>query len=125
MLGAAGIHDAAGEIVLLDGAARMRAHLHHQHVLDVQLRGDAQQNGGDAGRVGIGELGEIAGAHQHLGLGPLAPHLRVALERLHEAEIDRIEHGIDEIFAPLGVERIHGAVERGQVAVLLGDQHRN
>ena len=27
--------------------------------------------------------------------------------------------------APLGVERIHGAVERGEVAVLLGDQHRD
>ena len=29
--------------VLLHGAARMRAHLHHEHVLDLQLRGDAEQ----------------------------------------------------------------------------------
>ena len=82
MLGAAGIHDAAGEIVLLDGAARVRAHLHHEHVPDVKLGRDAEQDGGDAGGVGIGQLGEIAGAHQHLGVGPLAPDLRVALERV-------------------------------------------
>ena len=50
------------------GAPRMRAHLHHEHIPDVQLRGDAEQHGGDAGRVGVGELGEIAGAEQDLGL---------------------------------------------------------
>ena len=65
-----------GEIVLLDGAARVRAHLHHEHVPDVELRGDAEQHGGDAGRVGVGELGEIAGAHQHLGLGARARAVR-------------------------------------------------
>ena len=94
-----GEHDAAREIVLLDGAARMRAHLHHQHVADVQLRGDAQQHRGDAGRVGVGQLGQIAGAHQHLGLGPLAAQLGVALERGGEAEMDRIEHRVGKICA--------------------------
>ena len=43
--------------------------------LIVQLRDDADQHGGDAGRVGIGQLGEIAGAHQDLGVGTLAPQL--------------------------------------------------
>ena len=82
--------------MLLDGAAGMRAHLHHEHVLDVQLGGDPEQNRGDAAGIGVGQLGEIAGAHQHLGIGPLAPHLRVTFQGLHEAEIDRIEHRIDE-----------------------------
>ncbi len=54
--------------------------------------------------------------------GTLAPHSRIALERLHEAEIDRIEHGVGEIGAPLGVERVHGAIERVHVAVVLGDR---
>ena len=97
VVGARGEHHAPRDVVLLDGAARMRADLHHEHVLDVQLRGDAEQHGGDAGGVGVGQLGEIAGPHQHLGVGTLAPHLRITLERLHEAEIDRIEHGVDEI----------------------------
>ncbi len=103
----------------------MRADLHDEHVLDVQLRGNAEQHGGRADAVGVGQFGEIAGTHQHLDLGALAPEPRITLERAHETEIDGIEHGIGEIFAALGVERIHGAVERGHVAVVLGDQHRH
>ena len=90
----------------------------------MKLRGNAEQHGGDAGGVGVGELGEIAGAEQQLGLGPVAAHLRVALERLHEAEIDGIENRVGEKSAAFSVERVHGAVERGKIAVLLGDQHR-
>ncbi len=123
--GPARIHDAASEIMFLDRAARVRAHLHHEHVLDVQLRGNAEQNRGDAGRIGVGQLGEVAGAHQHLGIGTLAPHLGVALKRRHEAEIDGVEHGIDEIGPALGVERVHGAIERSHVAMLLRDEHRD
>ena len=118
------IHDAPRKVVLFHGAPRMRAHLHHEHVLDVQLRGDAEQHGGDAGRVGVGELGEIAGAEQHLGIGPVAPDLRVALERFHESEIDGIEHGVGEIGTTFLVERVHGAIERGKIAMILRDQHR-
>ena len=94
---AARIHDAPREVVLLDRAARMRAHLHDEHVLDVKLGGDAEQNRGDAARVGVGQLGQIARAHQHLCAGPLASHLSIALKRRHETEIDGIEHGIDEV----------------------------
>ena len=47
-----------------------------------ELRGDAEQHGGDARGVGVGQLGEIAGAHQDLDVGPLAAELRIALERL-------------------------------------------
>ena len=102
----------------------MRADLDDQHVPDVQFRGDAKQNGRNANRVGVGQLGEIAGTHQNFSVGALAAHLRVTLERGHEAKMDGIEHGVDQIAPPLGVKRIHGAVERGHVAVILGDQHR-
>ena len=82
MVGAGRVHDAPREVVLLDGAPRMRAHLHHKHIPDVELRGHAEQHRGDAGGVGVGKLGQVAGADQHLGLRPIAPDLRVALERL-------------------------------------------
>ena len=65
---AGGEHDPAGGVGLLQRAAAMRAHLHDQHVADVQLRDDAHEHGGDAGGVGVGELGQIAGAHEDLGL---------------------------------------------------------
>ena len=35
-----------------------------------------------------------------------------------------IEHRVGEIVAVLFVERVHGAVERGEIAMLLRDQHR-
>ena len=69
---ARGIHDAPGEVVLLHRTACMGAHLHHQNVLDVKLGADAEQNGGDARGVGVGQLGEIAGAHEHFGFRPFA-----------------------------------------------------
>ena len=123
-IGARGEHHAPRDVVLFVGAARMRADLHDEHIPDAQLRGDADQHGGDAGGIGVGQLGEIAGAEQDLASRPLAPKFGVALERRHEAEIDRIEHGVGEIGTAFRVERVHGAIERGHVAMILGDQHR-
>ena len=123
-IGARGEHHAPRDVVLFVGAPGMGAHLHHEHIPDAQLRGDAEQHGGDPGRIGVGELGEIAGAEQDLALRPLAPKLGIALERGHETEIDGIEDGVGEIGAAFLVERVHGAIERGHVAMILGDQHR-
>ena len=123
-VGAGSKHHAPGDIVLFVGAPGMGADLHHEHVPDAELRGDAEKHGGGPCGVGVGQLGEIAGAEKDLALRPCAPEVRVTLERGHEAEIDRIEDGVGEIGAALFVERVHGAIERGHVAMILGDQHR-
>ena len=45
--------------------------------------------------IGLGQLGEIARAHHHLRVGHEPPRLDVAFQRSCEAELDRIEHGIE------------------------------
>lgn len=72
--------NAAGNIVLLDRSQRVRADMNGKHVPDLKFRAEPGQNGGDAGTVGIGQFGEIAGAHQQLDLGPAAARLDEAPE---------------------------------------------
>src|SRR5664279_4846389 len=40
-------HEPARRVVLLDGAPRMRAHLHREHIADLKLRADARKDSGD------------------------------------------------------------------------------
>ena len=49
----------------------------------------------DAGRVDVGQLGQVADAHHHLGVRVAAPHFEVAAERRGEAEADRLEDRVD------------------------------
>ncbi len=79
---------------------------------------------GDAGAVGVGKLGEVAGAHQQFDLRPAAARLDEAADRAGEAEMDRVEHRIgDEGDAGL-LGRLDGAPERIEIAGNRRDQHR-
>ena len=76
-----GEQDAAGEVVLLDRPHRMRADMDGEHVADVQLRAEPGEQRRDAGTVGVGEFGEVAGAHQQFDFRPAAARLDEAAER--------------------------------------------
>ena len=66
-----------------------------QHAADADLLAEAQQHDVDAGRIHVGQLGQVADAHQHLGVGIAAAHLQVAAQGGGEAEADRLEHRVD------------------------------
>ena len=69
LVGLGGVHHPARGIVLLDGAARVGADLHDEDVADRSFGADARSGErSDAERVGLGQFGQVAGAHQHLDL---------------------------------------------------------
>ena len=109
LVGLGGVHQAARGIVLLDGAARVGADLHDEHVADRKLGADAHQEGGQTQRVGLGQFGEVAGAHQHLDPRHHAAKGGVALDRGGEAEMDRLQHGIGDIGAARRLHPLGGA----------------
>ncbi len=119
------VHEAARRVVLLDRAARVRRHLHDEHVADGEFGADADEHGGDAAAVGIGQLRQVAGTHQDLDVGPRAAQLRVALERGREAEVDRIEHRIGDVRDALGNAHVDGAQQRVEIAVRARQQDRH
>ena len=114
---ARGEHEPPRGVVLLDRAARMRAHLHGEHVADLKLRADAEEGCGDAERVGIGQLGEIAGAHQDLDLrASVRLQLGIAEQRCGEAEMDRVEHRVGDEGEAARLRRFDGREQRIEVA---------
>ena len=119
-LGDGVMHEPPGDVDLANGAARPRDHLGRQHGADAELLADGDHHGVHAGRVGGGELGEVADAHQHLGVWVSPPNFSVPLERRHEAEADRLEDRVDQIwdvqprqFLEAGLERVEGAAQIG------------
>ena len=123
--GAGGEHQPAGKVVLGNRAPRMRAHLNHQHVADGELRANAEQHGGDAGAVGVGEFGQVAGAHQDLGGGQALAQRRVAQQRGGKTEMDGIEDRVEQTGDAARLGHGGGANQRVEVAGHGGDQHRH
>ena len=89
------VHQPPGQVQLADAAAAPVDDLGGQHAADAEFLAEAEQQHVDPGRVHVGQLGQVADAHQHLGLGIAAAHFQVAAQRGREAEADRLEHRID------------------------------
>jgi hypothetical protein len=119
------MHEPARAIGLANGAAAMRAHLHHQHVVDGELGDDAEEQRVDAGGVGIGELRDVADAHENARSGQPPAQLRVAQDRGGEAEGNGIEDRIEDEGPAAALEPLDGAENRIEVAGLRGDDHRH
>ncbi len=122
---ARGEHQPARRIVLLQGAARVRADLHAEHVADAKLGADAEEQGRDAERIGVGQLGEVARAHQDFHFRPEPPELSIAKERGGEAEMDGIEDRIGEIAEPPRLGGIDRPQQRIEVAGNCRDEDRH
>ncbi len=60
------VHDLGRQHRLANCPARPADHLGGQHRPDANLLAEADQQRGDPGGVGLGELGQIADPHQHL-----------------------------------------------------------
>ena len=111
--------------MFLDRAARVRAHLHGEQMTNVQLGAEAQQHGGDAGGIRVGEFGEIARAHHDFG-GWLEPaKLDIARERVGEAKVNGIENGIENKVDFSRARLGRGALQRGEIAMRRGDENGN
>ncbi len=121
-IAAGGEHQAAGDVVLGHGAPGVGAHLHGEHVADAEFGADAEQQRRHPRRVGVGEFGEIAGAHQHLGLGQAAAERGIAFERGGEAHVDRIEHRIEDRGDPLFLGPLRRRDQALQIAGGGGDE---
>ena len=105
-------------------AARPVDDLGREDVADAELLAEADQQRGDARRVGLGELGEVADAHEHLGVRVAAAHLEVAAEARREARADRLDDRVDEVRLAEPLEVGDRLVEAVEVLGRVGDQHR-
>ena len=76
-----------------------------------------------AGGVRLGELGQVADAHEHLGVGVAAARLEVAAEARGEARADRHDDRVDEERLAEPAQVRDGRVEAVEVVGRVGDQH--
>ena len=118
------VHELGGEDRLADGAARPVDDLGGQHVADAELLAEAEQQRVHAGGVRLGELGQVADAHEHLGVGVAAARLEVAAEARGEARADRHDDRVDEERLAEPAQVRDGRVEAVEVVGRVGDQHR-
>ena len=118
------VHELGGQDGLADRAPRPVDDLGGQHVADPELLAEADQQRVDAGRVGLGELGQVADAHEHLGVRVAAAHLEVAPEARGEAGADRLDDRVDEERLAELAQVGDGRVEAVEVVGRVRDQHR-
>ena len=114
------VHQAPGHVHLAHGAARPWDHFRGQHRADAQLLADGDEHGVHARRIGRGELGEVADAHEHPGFRITPPRFGVALDRRGEPVADRLENRIDEIRDPAPRQRVERRLQRVQRSAELG-----
>ena len=105
------VHEAARHVDLPHRAARPRDHLGREDVADAQLLAEPDQERVHPGRVGVGQLGDVADPHQHLGTGVPRADLHVAVERRREPEADGLDHRIDDVGAAQRLEVGDGPVQ--------------
>ena len=117
------VHELGGEDRLADGAARPVDDLGGQHVADPELLAEADQHRVDAGGVGLGQLGQVADAHEHLDVRVAAADLEVAAEARGEAGADRLDDRVDEERLAELLQVGDRRVEAVEVVGRVGDQH--
>ena len=84
-----------GQIAFAHAAAGPIDHLRRQHAANPQLLADRQQQHVEPGRIDIGQFGQIADAHQHLGVGKPAADFEIAQQAGGKPQPDRLQHRID------------------------------
>ena len=87
--------ETSGQIAFLDARTRPINHLGGKDAANSQFLAEAKQQHIDRRRIGIGQLGEIADAHHHLGVGITIANLQVTVQALCEAEANWLEDGVD------------------------------
>ena len=105
------VHEAARHVDLPHGAPRPRDHLGREHVPDAELLAEPDQERVHPGRVGVGQLGDVADPHQHLGPGVPRPDLHVPVERRREPEADRLDDRVDDVGAAQRLQMGDGPVQ--------------
>ena len=73
---------------------------------------------------GVGQLGQVAGAHQQFGMRQRAAQFGVARQRGHEPEMDRVEDRIEQRCDAALVCGLGGTQQRRQVTMGCRNEHR-
>ena len=117
------MHQPAGSIYLAHRAPGPGDDLGGEDVLDPQLGHDAHQQGVYPGTVGIGQLGDVADAHQHLLLWKTAAGFKIARDRLGEAKHQGIDYRVDDVGHAPGFEAFDVAFQAGLPLAKVGHDY--
>ena len=117
------VDEPAAEVAFLHAAFRPMDHLRGEHRTDPHLLAKSQQEDVDPGGVDVGEFGEVADPHHHLGGREPAADVEIAAETGGESESDRFQNGIDARFHAGAIESFDGLVEPLQCGRDVGDGH--
>ena len=98
-------------------------HLGRQDRPDSHLGAEAEETNIHAGRVDVGELGEIADPHHHLGLGVALADVEIAAEARGETEADRLEDRIEAVGDAGSVEPTDRGLKAFERGGHVGDRH--
>ena len=108
------VHQPAGHVDLAHRAARPCDDLGGEHVANPELLAEPDQQRVDPRGIGVGQLGEVADPHQHLGRGVALANAHVPVERGREAGGDRLEDRIHDVGTADAVEVGDVPIERLQ-----------
>ncbi len=100
------VGEPAGQVDLPDGGSRPVDDGSRQHGADANLLADTNQCDVHAGRVDVGQLGQVADSHHHLRIRESSTGFEVAAEGGGKAEADRLQ------------DRVHSETDTVPVQVL-------
>jgi hypothetical protein len=93
----------------------MRADRCRQNSIDSQLRDDAEQDGVDAGCIGIRQFSQVADTHHDLDIGIAFSQTLVADDGLSQAERDRVKNSIGNKRLVFFLHRLNRPVQRRDI----------
>ncbi len=113
----------SGQVDLADRRAGPVDHRGGQHAPNTQLLAEADEQRVHSGRVHVGELGQVADAHEDRRVGISPSDFQVAAQRSGESKSDRLENGVDAIGDSPSVEVFNRPVQAVERAGRIRDRH--
>ena len=93
-----------------------------QDTSNLELLTEPEQDRVHPGGIHVGQLGQVADAHHHRGLGIAAANFDITAERGREAKADRLEDRVDAKGHALSAEEFDRLIEAFERAGLVGDR---
>ena len=111
------------ESAFADAVPRPVDHLRGEHGADAHLLTEADQERVHARRIDVGEFGEVADAHHHLGGRKPATHVEIPAEARREPKADRFEHRIEPHLHAVVIEPLDRGVKALECGGHIGHHH--
>ncbi len=109
------------EVAFADTGAGPGDDLSREDRPDAEFLAEPQQEDVDGGGIGVGHFGEVADAHEHLGIGVAAADFEISPETRSEPATDRFEDRVEALRDVFGGEELYRVVERLQILRSIGD----